>query len=699
MTSGGTTETGPKARRTDPWHVRIGIGTLVVTGLAWLLLVGGRLPSSLTELLGRIGLGIACVAVVCGVARGWRTAALPTGIAIATAGHAVIGAEWAGLMWPFQPVDALAYLVIAAVGAFGRRLTLFVALVMSWSVVLVDGASANTWRWADIEWVSVVSQMGMLGAFGLFGRAAVGAEIARQRRRHRTEIEEHRDELLREAREYRLLSAGRGIDDHRPGERSELSLVDAVEAVQRAIYESLRLLHRALGATTVILVWRDVQAESLRIRELVSDRDDIVEGPLKPTQGVFGSIQRSRDSVCLSDLRPGFRGLTYYSGDPDVQTFVGVPLLEEGHLRGMLAVDRQEEPNFDEDDVTLVEEVAEHIRRTIERERLFRSVEETKFELGQFFEASRRLNDVLSMESVLDAALESARDVVEWDMAAVTTYDRQADAHRIERLEAAESVGIDLDAWTGREFDSNQGWVSMAVENEHYLPFGGKVRDGPSVVFDGDEDLGALQSVLVLPLTARDQPIGTLVVAARRPEAFGSQHREMLEVISHQVAVSLQNARLFRQMEELATTDGLTGLPNHRSFQSRIDEAMQRHHRTEQPLGLLLLDIDHFKHVNDTYGHPVGDEVLKEVAEAIRESVRDVEEAEVVAERIRRSVEALEFTHEGETFGCTVSIGLGIWPVDASSKRELIDATDQALYVAKERGRNQVTAVRHHSAT
>jgi diguanylate cyclase (GGDEF)-like protein len=177
-------------------------------------------------------------------------------------------------------------------------------------------------------------------------------------------------------------------------------------------------------------------------------------------------------------------------------------------------------------------------------------------------------------------------------------------------------------------------------------------------------------------------------------------------------------ARYQMRLAESAQQDALTGLYNRRHLEDRLASELAAAHRHGRPLALLLVDVDHFKAVNDRCGHLAGDEALRHVSAALRASVRkeDVlarfggEEFVVVAretgldggkalaERIRRAVERTRFAAEGQELGVTVSVGvtvaLGIGPfVPGTSDRELLAAADRALYAAKEAGRNRVVAV------
>jgi diguanylate cyclase (GGDEF)-like protein len=176
-------------------------------------------------------------------------------------------------------------------------------------------------------------------------------------------------------------------------------------------------------------------------------------------------------------------------------------------------------------------------------------------------------------------------------------------------------------------------------------------------------------------------------------------------------------ARAVAELERLASTDGLTGLVNHRSFQEALAFELRRARRTETPLSLLMIDVDHFKAYNDHNGHPAGDQVLIQLARIFRDTLRDIdvvaryggeefavllldtsaESAAMVAQKVRDAVRSYPFPHaeQSQPGGrVTVSIGLANVPRDAETGTQLVSMADQALYVAKRLGRDQVASSR-----
>jgi diguanylate cyclase (GGDEF)-like protein len=222
---------------------------------------------------------------------------------------------------------------------------------------------------------------------------------------------------------------------------------------------------------------------------------------------------------------------------------------------------------------------------------------------------------------------------------------------------------------------------------------------------------------LSMPLLARRGGEGDLetigaVSIARRGGDFTEEQRELFTYLTGQAAVSIENADLHRKIQRQAITDELTGLSNVRHFHELLDTEIERAQRFNNHIGLVMVDIDNFKKVNDTYGHPQGDLVLKEIARVLQEQSRDIDfparyggeemsvilpqtdiaGAEQLAERMREAIEALEVKRlDGQgVLKMTASFGVAALPATATDKRFLISSADEALYRAKHGGKNRV---------
>ena len=205
--------------------------------------------------------------------------------------------------------------------------------------------------------------------------------------------------------------------------------------------------------------------------------------------------------------------------------------------------------------------------------------------------------------------------------------------------------------------------------------------------------------------------LGTISIA-RHGETFTSEEEDLLEYLAGQAVVSIENASLHEAVERQAVTDELTGLANLRAFASVLDREIERRRRFDNPVGLVMIDLDDFKRVNDTYGHQQGDEVLAHVAWVLRDASRDLDTvaryggeelavvlpqtdaagAEKLAERMRQAIEGLHIPRVGEsgTVEVTASFGVASVPENGADRNELVAAADAALYAAKAAGKNRV---------
>jgi two-component system cell cycle response regulator len=220
-------------------------------------------------------------------------------------------------------------------------------------------------------------------------------------------------------------------------------------------------------------------------------------------------------------------------------------------------------------------------------------------------------------------------------------------------------------------------------------------------------------SYVHVPLTAQKKVIGVLVLSQYQSPAFARDAQLILDLIQNQVTIVIDNARLYEATRKLAITDGLTRVYNHRFFQELFEKEFTRSDRYNTIFSLIMLDIDHFKNINDTYGHLCGDEILRGLAELITGCLRSMDvvaryggeefamllpetgaaEALQTAERIRRTVESTTFMGNGQGLKVTVSMGVATYPCpDVNDRADVIAKADAALYEAKDAGRNRVVA-------
>ena len=215
-----------------------------------------------------------------------------------------------------------------------------------------------------------------------------------------------------------------------------------------------------------------------------------------------------------------------------------------------------------------------------------------------------------------------------------------------------------------------------------------------------------LAASIHLPLVSKGTTIGLLALGSDRPDAFSSTLVRLLSTLAITIAVAADNARLYAQTRRIADTDQLTGLYNHRYMQDAIEAETHRSSRSRRPFALMMLDLDNFKAYNDQFLHPMGDQLLRQVARLLTSICRktdsvgryggdefiilapetNAEQASALAERIQRAANELFATVQPGPGVVSLSIGIAVYPYDGAVRQELIKAADRAMYEAKGQG-------------
>lgn len=326
-------------------------------------------------------------------------------------------------------------------------------------------------------------------------------------------------------------------------------------------------------------------------------------------------------------------------------------------------------------------------------------------------DTSAALNSTLKLDEVLDRVLENVEKVTTFDAAMVLMVE----GHSVRKIRQLDKI----------QSSPSQGITGNTQANLINLPILQAIRETrqPCLIPDTHTDprwrtipgMSWIRSLISAPVMIRGQVAGIINILSATPNALTPSHSERLMIFAGQAAVAIENAQLFEQAYYLSVTDPLTEVTNRRHFFEAARFEFERTQRYPRHLSVMMIDIDHFKNINDTYGHAVGDMALREVAARIKRSVRTVDivaryggeefivlmpetglqEAGRVAERVRRSV-ASNPIEDGNT-SVTATLSIGVAEMDDKSRNidQLIVYADKALYEAKAAGRNQVASYRN----
>ncbi|MCX7944068.1 MAG: sensor domain-containing diguanylate cyclase [Deltaproteobacteria bacterium] len=517
------------------------------------------------------------------------------------------------------------------------------------------------------------------------------------------EVHEYREKI----KDYRLVTA--------QGEQ-EVDRDVFLQATVLSIEESLKLefdiIKNLLSLNTLALFLFDESKKRLKPTYFVSEfADNIVEEKIESEDGLFSAVIKSNEPILVTSSDRAIRGQVYYKKALKIKSFMGAQVVERIRdiilPRGIIIADRMEDP-FIEEHKKIFSMLADFIGSLVQTQRLLHNIMVEREQKAKFFEASKKFNDALTLEQVMIATVESS-NVISPSISDIIITLTEDDSSR-QRFAFIHSQNENIKKYVGKTVKDNSPVIKLVAE--HRIKFPTKDFKGDITSIYGDQyKISGISSIKVLPLITRGESlIGTFAVCTRDGVALNEEETYMLETISNILAISIENGIIVKKINDLATTDGLTGLYNHRVFQEKLDEVIARANRNQNCFSLALTDIDYFKKINDTYGHPIGDKVLKGLSTLLKKMARETdivaryggEEFAIImegtdehgayafGERIRKEVEKLVFDGGDKTFSITISMGIATYFLDCRQKKELIDHADQALYFAKKNGRNQV---------
>ena len=484
--------------------------------------------------------------------------------------------------------------------------------------------------------------------------------------------------------------------------------MDRAVELKQALTKLMAVARESLAAHAVLYFEADRGHDAAYLRAWAGPPSILPDCGLPLGSDPFAFVLDRGQSFYATDFKRLLWSLPYYRSEVKVGTLLAHPVKVGDVVIGVLLVDRLEIQSFTGREPERLQEFAELVTDAVQRERASLSREEMGAEFKAVYEVSRRLAALTEPGPLLRLLLRSAKEIVPLEAAAVVMADDAGTRYVVEEVQGwarefqGREVGLSERTWAA--------WVLRSAQ-EPYLLDDTAGGEGRMPVLVLDEDPGRAPSLLAVPLRHRDRNLGALVLMGRRG-AFDASASRVLGVIANQAAASLAVIRLKERHKHLAARDGLTQLYNRRAFDDRLAKARAREERQGGRFAVLLLDIDHFKRLNDTFGHPAGDAALKHTARVLEGHLRQGDEAAryggeefavilpgadaagaaPLAERVRAAIEGSQVVFEGARLAVTVSVGVAAWPEDGREVETLLAAADRALYAAKQDGRNRVAA-------
>jgi diguanylate cyclase (GGDEF)-like protein len=616
------------------------------------------------------------------------------------------------LRHPLPLVALLAIAVVAGAWLSGRMLWRWLS-----AIALLVGVAAT---WVSPPSSSAVQAMlhGVFGAclvlgFGMLPRALVGRAIDAARRAERARADAEVLRLIEEARLFRRLGRSAEHDDA----RSVQNDVSVTLAQHDRLYRLVRLVEQGISDTAVTALYvLDDAGRALLLVEQAARTD--VDGALDAVNharlplgergtgaaGVVGLCLQRRTPLRVVDAQ-GAAVRAHREAGPAPRSVLAVPLLSAGGTaRGVLVVDRLSEQPFSDHDEAFARALAAEVVDGLTTERLVEDLAAARRRIARVYAATRALTGVTRTDDVVEQALSAVGGLCA-GVALVQTSRVGAPARVLGACGPLASLAgfsavVGDDSFGARALVEHTPLPHTSLDQAVRRPL--LAAHEPLTL----DDVGDLRAV---PLCAHGEALGLLLVAVAPGDRLRADVVDAVVAVADVLALALLSAAAFDDVEREATTDGLTGVFNRRTLDRRLDEAVARARRTQQPLCVVLTDVDHFKSVNDTWGHATGDDVLKGVAATLTACARttdvvgrlggeefvvvcegtDLAGALVLADRMRVALKARRFDTPRGPLSVTSSFGVALLTVDDTG-RAVLERADQQLYRAKQQGRDRV---------
>jgi two-component system cell cycle response regulator len=484
----------------------------------------------------------------------------------------------------------------------------------------------------------------------------------------------------------------------------------AIESVVDTILDTaLQFLRRILDANTIAVLFPTADG-GYKVRKFDSKSDCInADAVIYPGVGVLGSfLKDGLKQLKLNDIVSDSMTLYYYTRDAGIRSLIASPIsADDGVTRGTVIADSTESKHFSDDDHAALATAARLIGLSVYYAYVCNEHKLEHQRIAAMSTIEKHFFQNLDIDAILDKMIEIIPFAIGCDRITISLLSPDKTGAVVKR-----AWGLDADKFKGMEFSpSDKTLVGLLYAKNMSYSRNFSDERYETRYREDEPECGELQSFLAFPIGVDECKGGVLIESVRR-DAFSESNSDLLARIATSAGLAIEKLQIFEQANTLATHDGLTGLLNHREFQVVLKDEITRAIRYNDPLSLVICDIDFFKKVNDTYGHQFGDTVLRGIAAKLRENIRDGvdiaaryggEEFALIlvktdgpnavetCSRIRQNIaDAVHSATHGGDIHVTMSFGIAVYGQHAKQLDSLISKADKALYRAKENGRNRV---------
>ena len=469
-----------------------------------------------------------------------------------------------------------------------------------------------------------------------------------------------------------------------------LSTVDLDEVLKQILVTARDYFH--LQNVAILLL--DKEKQELTVRNQIGWNENLDHVRLRVGVGISGTAALEKRPIYSPDVTKDPR---YVASSKDIRSELAVPLMVRDEVVGVLDCESENPDHFDNETIDLLTLFSTQASMAVQNARLYALERRRASQLEAINAIAQQMTAVLDLNELLQKVCAS-----------------------VQRAFPISHVSVLLRDEDDLVLRAHHGSLAPLVPEGGHLPVGteswgralvlGKtvVESDLSSAPDHIRFRNQANSRMCIPLVSFGHTLGVLVLDSEQRGAFSAHETQPLESVADICATAIQNAHYVERVKQLAYLDGLTGIFNRRFFELRIVEEIDRARRFPGSLGVIMVDIDQFKRLNDEFGHLLGDEVLRQISSLFHQQLRKIDvvcryggeefaillsqtapdQALAIADKLRRLVQNWQFP--GVPRSVTISAGTASFPQHGTTRDELVKAADAALYLAKQEGRNCV---------
>jgi diguanylate cyclase (GGDEF)-like protein len=500
-------------------------------------------------------------------------------------------------------------------------------------------------------------------------------------------------------------------------ERKRIEQMDALRATVADISAELELpkllsavLERAtslLNATGGDLGLFNEEKQDIEIVVSHNMGKDYAGTHMKVGEGAMGCAVEALHPVIVNDYSQWDKASIQYK-DFNWHAVIAAPFIIGGRVVGTIGiVDANPQRRFTQSDQNLLNLFAQNAAIAVDNARLYQSTKEAAERRAVLHRVSQQIVGVsLDPEGIYTAIHHAAIQLMPSDAFVITQMNEiNLMIEPVFFYEIYRRV-------TPQPYPASQGLSGLVVSTGETIYIPDAFDDTRVENFVHFAEPNQVRSIIAVPMRLRGKVVGMLSTQSYKPDAYTPEDQYLLEMLATYAAIALDNAQLFMDIQYLAITDSLTGIYNRRHLFELGQREFIRARRFKRPLSIIMIDIDHFKNINDAYGHSTGDHYLRELAQLLNTEVREIDivgryggeeftvilpetglpRAREIAERLRKKVEKTFKSAANNLTPITISLGVSELDHNSNSFADIVKQADVALYSAKNAGRNQVIA-------